>query len=63
MNAGALPWQVESFSQGSLEGRAHPDAPALLRRVADGLEQLGDGEGTEASSRTGSAGLGRAERR
>jgi len=34
-------WTVEHFSQSNPEGRGQDDVPALLRRVADSVERLG----------------------
>ena len=35
------PWTAEHFSLGNPDGPGQDDLPALLRRVADELEQLG----------------------
>ena len=34
-------WSIETFSQANPRGPGQDDVPALLRRVADSLEELG----------------------
>jgi hypothetical protein len=36
-----ISWSVEHFSQSNPAGVGQEDVPALLRRVADSIEQLG----------------------
>ena len=35
-------WSIEHFSQANPVGQGQDDVPALLRRVADSIEALGD---------------------
>ncbi len=35
-------WSVFHFSQANPEGNGQDDVPALLRRVADSIQELGD---------------------
>jgi hypothetical protein len=35
-------WTIEHFSQANSEGEGADDVPALLRRVAESIEGLGD---------------------
>lgn len=36
------PWTIYHFSQGNEKGEGQGDVPALLRRVAKTIEELGD---------------------
>lgn len=49
-------WTVRHFSQGNPEGPGQDDVSALLRRVADSIEALGDAAVLDITFRTETVG-------